>query len=210
MSRIKILVVGICFVIASLILAYAISSVREGVRTIVTTTEARLSAPANTPFPAISTNNLSKQQIKIIDLAQAQYDEHPISYDQATLTYSQGNKQAWCADFVSWIMLQAGSPYDNPNSGSWRVPGVYTLQQYYQSQHRYAAVGSYTPQPGDVAFYIGKRYLGLTTSSHVALVIKIQGNTMTTIGGNESGRMRIDTQPIRSGVNRLVGFGELR
>ncbi len=209
MKRRRVLIAGISAALICLILiiAYAIPPLREDVRAIVTTTQAHLSAPATTPFPSIDTSNLSQEQIKIINLARTQYAKHPISYDQAVLTYSQGDKQAWCADFISWIMMRAGTPYSNPNSGSWRIPGVYTLQQYYQSQHRYEAAGSYTPRPGDVAFYIGSNDFGLTTSGHVALVIKVNGNAMTTIGGNESGRMRIDTQPIHKGVNRLVGFG---
>jgi hypothetical protein len=208
--RRRFLIAGIVALICLVFgVAYAVVPVREDVRTIITTTQARLSSPADTPFPSISTAHLSSQQARIINLAHAEYAKHPISYDQAVLTYSQGNKQAWCANFVSWIMLQAGTPYSNPNSGSWRIPGVYTLQEYYQSHNRYEAAGSYRPQPGDVAFYIGKSYFGLSTSGHVALVIKVEGNTMTTIGGNESGRMRIDTQPIETGLNRLVGFGKL-
>lgn len=211
MKRRRILIVGIsaALLCVILIIAYVVSPIRENIRTVVTSAEAHLSASATAPFPSIDTSRLSQEQIKIVDLARTQYVRHPISYDQAVLTYSQGEKQAWCADFVSWIMLQAGTPYSNPNSGSWRIPGVYTLQQYYQSQHRYESVGSYTPQPGDVAFYIGSDDFGLTTSGHVALVIKVDGNTMTTIGGNEGGRMRIDTQPIQKGVKRLVGFGKL-
>lgn len=211
MKRRRVVIAGIsaALICVALIVAYAILPVRERVRTIVTTTEAHLSAPANAPFPNVDINHLSRKQVKIIKLARTQYAKHPISYDRAVLTYSQGHKQAWCADFVSWIMLQAGAPYSNPNSGSWRIPGVYTLQQYYQSQHRYGSVGSYKPQPGDVAFYIGSKDFGLTTSGHVALVIKVNGNTMTTVGGNEGGRMRVDTQSIHKGVNRLVGFGKL-
>lgn len=199
-------IILLCMIIG---VAYAIPSVREDARTVITTAEARISAPAKAPFPSVSTADLSVTQTRIIDLARTQYAKRPVSYDQAVLTYSQGNKQAWCADFVSWIMLKADVPYNNPNSGSWRIPGVYTLQQYYQSKGRYEEAGSYEPKPGDVAFYIGKRYLGLTSSSHVALVIKVDGNSMTTIGGNESGRMRIDTQSIKPDVNRLVGFGKL-
>lgn len=211
MKRRRILIIGISAVLICVILvvAYVIPPVREDVRTIVTTAEAHLSAPATTPFPNIDISHLSREQIKIIDLARTQYAKRPISYDHAVLTYSQGYKEAWCADFVSWIMLKAGTPYSNPSSGSWRIPGVYTLQQYYQSQHRYESVGSYTPRPGDVAFYIGSSDFGLTTSGHVALVIKVNGNVMTTVGGNEGGRMHIDTQTVQKGVNRLVGFGKL-
>lgn len=204
------MIFGILACICTLLcFAYILTPVRERIRTAITTAEARISRPATTPFPAISSVGLSAKQIQIINVARQQYAKHPISYDQTVLTYSQGNKQAWCADFVSWIMLNVGNPYHNPNSGSWRIPGVYTLQQYYESKGGYANAGSYKPKPGDVAFYVGRRYFGLADSSHVALVVKVVGDSMTTVGGNESGRMRIDTQPIKVGVNRLVGFGRL-
>lgn len=196
-----------CVLIVAVV--YTILPLRENIRTALTTMQARLSAPATAPFPAVDTNRLSKTQIAIIDLERQEYAKHPISYDQNVLTYTQGDKQAWCADFISWVMLKVGVPFSNPNSGSWRIPGVYTLQEYYQSIRRYETVGSYTPQPGDVAFYIGKSAFGLNTSGHVALVIEADHGHMTTIGGNEGGRLRIDTQAIQPGVNRLVGFGRL-
>ena len=52
-----------------------------------------------------------------------------------------GVEEPWCADFVSWIMREAGLPLSNPNSGHWRIPGVYTWQEYYQSQSRFQEVG---------------------------------------------------------------------
>jgi hypothetical protein len=38
--------------------------------------------------------------------------------------FSEGTAEPWCADFVSWVMYQAGFSLDNPDSGSWRIPGV--------------------------------------------------------------------------------------
>jgi hypothetical protein len=50
--------------------------------------------------------------------------------------FSEGTAEPWCADFVSWVMHQAGFSLDNPNSGSWRIPDVYTMQEYYGSVSR--------------------------------------------------------------------------
>jgi hypothetical protein len=107
-------------------------------------------------------------------------------------------------------MMKSGTPYNNPNSGSWRIPGVYTLQTYYKAHGRYVSVGNYRPQVGDVAFYIGWHTFDLFSTQHVTIVIKVDGNEMTTIGGNEDGRIRVDTQPIKAGENSLVGFGKLQ
>jgi hypothetical protein len=182
---------------------------RENAKAIAATVQAHLNGPVTRPFPDIDTHGLSDLQRKIIDLTRTQYAKHPASFDQNVLTYTQGEKEAWCADFASWIMLQAGVPYTNPYSHSWRIPGVYTLQEYYQTAHRYEPVGAYKPQAGDVVFYIGRDAHGAPTDGHVAIVLSVHGDTMTTIGGNEGGRMLIDTQAIKLGGNRLVGFGKL-
>lgn len=173
------------------------------------TTIARLTPNDRIPFPDISTNDLSPIQIQVIDIARTEYQKNPISYDKNVLKYTQNTKEAWCADFISWVMQQSGNSYKNPNSGSWRIPGVYTLQEYYKNQGRYFEVGSYKPHPGDVAFYIGKNALGLFGSSHAALVVQVKGNEITTIGGNENGQLRLDTQLITAGLNNLIGFGKL-
>jgi hypothetical protein len=199
----------IAVIILLLAITYSIAPVRHSVRTIITTVAARVIPASNTPFPAINTAHLTKQQRTIIQLVHAQYDKHPISYDQSVLTYTQNTKEAWCADFASWIMMKSGAPYSNPNSGSWRIPGVYTLQTYYKAHDRYVAAGNYRPQVGDVAFYIGWHTFDLFSTQHVTIVIKVDGNEMTTIGGNEDGRIRVDTQPIKAGENSLVGFGKL-
>jgi hypothetical protein len=193
-----------CIVILAVI-TYSIAPVRHDVRTVITTSTARIIPGSHTPFPAINTTGLTKQQRSIIQLVHAQYNKHPISYDQTVLTYTQNTKEAWCADFASWIMMKSGVPYSNPNSGSWRIPGVYTLQSYYKAHGRYVR-----PQVGDIAFYIGWHTFDLFSTQHVTIVIKVNGNQMTTIGGNEDGRIRIDTQPIKAGENSLVGFGKLQ
>lgn len=163
----------------------------------------------NTPFPHINAAQLSPVQIRILKTARREYDKHPSDYDENVLKYTQGNEQAWCADFISWVMRQAGQTYKNPNSGSWRIPGVLTLQEYYQAKGCYKKANDYKPKVGDVAFYIHKSTFRLFSSEHVALVIKVDGNTMTTIGGNEVKKMRIDMQTIEAGKNNLVGFGRL-
>jgi len=161
------------------------------------------------PFPDIDEKTLSPLQIKILKIARQEYQKHPSNYDANVLKYSQGQKQPWCANFISWVMKRAGKKYTNPNSGSWRIPGVLTLREYYQAKGKYESANVYKPKPGDVAFYIHKSTSRLLSSEHVALVIKVDGNTMTTIGGNEAKKMRIDMQSVDAGDNNLVGFGRL-
>jgi hypothetical protein len=208
-SKTKIMV-SAAIIIATTSTTVIVPASRHGIRTVITTASAHLSPNTTAPFPDINTNALSKQQASIIAFAKNEYQKHPVSYDQTVLKYTQGNKEAWCADFISWIMQQSGASYKNPSSGSWRIPGVFTLQDYYKTQNRYETVSNYEPQPGDVAFYIGKHTSDLFSTEHAAIVIQVSGHEMTTLGGNEGGRLRLNTQRIKRGENSLVGFGKLK
>lgn len=184
-------------------------TVRYEIRAAVSTTTARMSSPVSEEFPASDAASLSSLQNKIIDIAREEYAKKPISYDSNVLKYSQNVKQAWCANFISWLMNEAGEPLVNPHSGNWRIPGVYTLQEYYIDTGRYQLSTKYTPKVGDVAIYIGAQTSDPSSQEHTAIVVRVDGDTMTTLGGNEGGRMRLTTQKIMEGVNGLVGFGVL-
>ncbi len=84
-------------------------------------------------FPELNRATLDPAQARIVDVLQAQYRDQP-----GGSHFSEGIEEPWCADFVSWVLNEAGQPLTNPNSGSWRIPGVYTLQEYYQSAGRFA------------------------------------------------------------------------
>ena len=161
---------------------------------------ARVYAAPRESFPTIDTAKLTETQKRIITITKQEYAKKPVSYDSNVLTYTQGVKEAWCADFASWVYSQAGLPLKNPNSGSWRIPGVYTMQEYFQAGNRYKAAGNYIPQSGDIA--ILSRGQG-----HVAIVLSVSGSAITTIGGNENGRIRISR--ILLNDTDLLGFGRL-
>jgi hypothetical protein len=155
-------------------------------------------------FPVIDTASLTPLQQKIISLSKQEYAKKPVSFDATVLKYSQGAKDPWCADYASWIMKEAGASYSNPNSGSWRIPGVLTLREYYQAQHRYRLADTYTPQPGDVAIYIRGAH-----KEHTNIVLSVHDGVMTTIGGNETGHLRVNMQSYKTGTAGLEGFGLL-
>lgn len=151
-------------------------------------------------FPAVDTTALSPQRARIVGLLEAEHrTQRPGTF------YSEGVEEPWCADFVSWIMREAGLPLSNPNSGHWRIPGVYTLQEYYQSQSRFQEVGSgYRPAVGDVVLYDNSSWVG----QHTNIVVAVDGDTATTVGGNEFGRIRVHTVDWASD-SAVVGFGRL-
>lgn len=116
--------------------------------------------------------------------------------------YSEGNYEPWCADFVSWILLQTGIPLTNPKDGTWRVPGVYTLRDVFESMGRYHPRGSdYMPKQGDVVLYGGE--------GHTNMIIRVYGDLITTIGGNELDDHHIHVREISRLSPWIMGFGDV-
>ncbi len=194
----------VCAIALTALLAIAFIY-RNSVRVYTQQVLAQLQPAPDQAFPNIDESLLNGQELKLLKILQTEYAKKPVSFDENVLNYSEGEKQPWCANFVSWVMREVGSPYVNPNSGSWRIPGVYTLREYYQSEKRYVKAGAYTPTFGDVAIYDKT-----PTNSHTNIVISVdkKAKTMTLIGGNENGRVRvIKNQPYSPGVRDLVGFG---
>lgn len=152
-------------------------------------------------FPSTDAGALTADQFRVLDLLESEHDQgRPGTF------YSDGIDEEWCADFVSWIMKEAGRPLSNPNSGSWRIPGVYTLQEYYQGIDAYAERGSgYTPAVGDVVIYDSSRWVG----QHTNIVVAVDGGEAVTVGGNEFGRVRVHSLDWETD-SAVVGFGKLQ
>lgn len=151
-------------------------------------------------FPDVDTSALTPTQAKVVDLLENEHrEQRPGTF------YSQGAEEPWCANFVSWVMREAGEPFSNPHSGSWRIPGVYTLQEYYESQGRFEPIGNgYRPKTGDTVLYDNEFRIG----QHTNFVVAVDGDTATTVGGNELGKIRVhDLDWLSDGA--VVGFGRL-
>jgi hypothetical protein len=146
----------------------------------------------------IDRSALSAVQVRIVDILQAQYETQPKGE-----VFADGVTEPWCADFVSWVMNEAGVGLVNPHSGGWRIPGVYTLQEFYQSTGRFEGP-AHRPRPGDVALYADDSPLGL----HTNVVIAADDTSLTTVGGNEDGAVRVRTVDIGPRL-RLLGYGRL-
>ena len=102
--------------------------------------------------------------------------------------YSDGADEPWCADFVSWVLKEAGTPFTGGVSGGWRIPGVDSVQAYFQQNNSYnAARSGYVPKPGDIVI----NNEGVEPyPRHVNIVVSVEGKKITTIGGNESGQIK--------------------
>ncbi|MGY1947031.1 CHAP domain-containing protein [Nocardia asiatica] len=153
-----------------------------------------------TEFPALDRSALDPAQAGIVAVAEREF-----SAPGAGPKYAEGVDEAWCADFVSWVFREAGVPLSNPNSGSWRIPGVYTLQEYYESNGRFSPIGSgYVPRTGDVLLYGESSPYG----QHTNIVLRADDGRVTTIGGNEFDEVRIYRFTLAD-LPGVVGFGRL-
>ncbi|WP_306360803.1 CHAP domain-containing protein [Nocardia sp. CC227C] len=149
-------------------------------------------------FPAVEQAGLDDTQKRIVEVLRGEFARQP-----AGTKYAEGVEEPWCADFVSWVLREAGQPLANPNSGSWRIPGVYTLTEYYQRQGRFESPG-YRPRVGDVVLYSETSPF----TQHTNFVIAADGDMITTVGGNEFGRITIHRyRPAE--LSGLVGYGRL-
>ena len=153
-------------------------------------------------FPAVDTTGLNATQVAIVDRLREQVAaHHPGTF------YAEGTEEPWCADFVSWIMNAAGHPLDNPGSGSWRIPGVATLQEYYQANGRFRPVDAgYLPQVGDVVLYGDPSPFHQHTN--IVIAADPQAWTITTVGGAEPGGIGIHRFGLADDPG-ILGFGVL-
>lgn len=152
-----------------------------------------------TAFPEVATASLSDSQKEVLRLLKEEYKTQP-----AGTKYSAGVSEAWCADFVSWIFNEAGVPLSNPNSGYWRIPGTFTLRDYYEQAGRFKAANSgYSPKVGDIMLYDNPSPFG----QHTNIVIENTNGVITTIGGNEPGGIRIFKHTTKDDAG-FIGYGE--
>ena len=155
-------------------------------------------SPGEAAFPDIDTANLSPTRQKIISLAKTEFKAQ-----SAGAKFCQGAKEAWCANFVSWIIHQAGTPLKNPHTGGWRIPGTFTLREYYEANGRFKPANSgYQPLPGDVAIYRNSPVFG----DHTNIVLKNDNGVLTTVGGNETNRIRVFVNRDKQ-YDGLLGYG---
>ncbi len=160
-------------------------------------------------FAVIEATNLSDTQRQVLTLVQQEYQKDPTSYDSTVMKYTEGFEESWCADFISWVFNQAGTPFVHPDTKYWRIPGVQTLKAYYEQENAYHEVGDeYKPQFGDVAFYFGETPDG-GSAEHVAMVLEVRGDILVTIGGNEgSGILQVRYDTLKKDVKGLTAIGE--
>lgn len=106
-----------------------------------------------------------------------------------------GMQDEWCNIFVSWCANQAGISEDIipkmayvPNTANW-------FDQKGQYKNSKAFGGDYTPQSGDIVLF---DYNHNTTSDHIGIVEKVEGQTLYTIEGNKNNQVQRCTYDLGS------------
>lgn len=110
---------------------------------------------------------------------------------------------AWCQTFLSWCADQAGISTEIIAKES-TVGGEYA---FFVNQKRYrksvAQGGTYTPRPGDIAFYSETSDENALT--HVGLVTAVGETSFQTIEGNVSNQVMACERQLDSSV--VIGYG---
>lgn len=88
------------------------------------------------------------------------------------------NGAKWCHMFGSWCADQAGEGAAVPKTASTSYG-----MQWFKNKGQFKYKGHYTPQRGDFVYF-------KTGRSHMALVEYVSGNTLHTIEGNSSDKVR--------------------
>jgi hypothetical protein len=126
--------------------------------------------------------------------------EEPLGSDSGplVLAITDGHAEPWCADFVSYAYWKAGQPVTGGLSGGWRIAGALALRRWFMDRGRWTFRAQAHPQPGDTVYF---------TWDHVGLVRRVVGDTLETIEGNASHRVRLKTYANGHQHTGIDGFG---
>jgi hypothetical protein len=89
--------------------------------------------------------------------------------------FTDGNAEAWCADFVSWVLRAAGHPFTGGASAGWRLAWTGAVRSWFIARAAYRDRLVADPRPGDVVWFV---------HGHVGIVEGVQGDDLKTIEGN--------------------------
>ena len=106
--------------------------------------------------------------------------------------------EAWCADFASYVTKKGGAAVGKGGKGSDYVP---ELRSWAKGAGRWEERNGYKPKPGDLVIFDWNKD---GTGDHVAVVEKVNGTKITTIGGNESDSLRRATRTSTS--SEIMGY----
>lgn len=111
--------------------------------------------------------------------------------------FTEGNAEAWCADFVSWVLRAAGHPFTGGASG-WRLAWTGDVRAWFAARAAFRDRLVADPRPGDVIWFV---------HGHVGIVESVHGDALTTIEGNAGDAVTRRTYPAWRVDADIGGFG---
>ena len=114
------------------------------------------------------------------------------------IDFTDGNAEAWCADFVSWVLRAAGRPFTGGASGGWRLAWTLDVRGWFAERGAFRDRVVADPQPGDVVWF---------RSGHVGIVRRATPTTIDTIEGNSGNAVRARTYDGWRLNSNIGGFG---
>ncbi len=159
----------------------------------------RMASVERLEFPDFITADVSESVRDLLLLAKNEY-ENPKPGE----FYAGGIREPWCADFVSYLYKEIGHPFSNPNTGYWRIPGIYTLREYLQGVNAWHPEQDYLPQLGDIVVYDGGIFGG-----HTNIVVEVGEDYIMVMGGNEGNQIRLDKIDWTDKKYGVLGFGHI-
>ena len=105
-----------------------------------------------------------------------------VKYNTAYYGFAENNPdKAWCVVFIWWVMRHAGVPATVfPKKASVFRAADGGVRAWFRARHLYKDDSS-MPMAGDLVVF---------KSSHIGIVENVQGNTIFTVEGNASNRVR--------------------
>lgn len=171
-----------------------------------------------TNFQAANSCTASGDAAAVIQIAQQELDKHPVEYDANVLRYTDGREEAWCADFLSWVYMTAGTPFTGGQSGGWRIAGSFIPGQATNVVWTSRSENKFDPKPGDFVLV----YSSVSATSgvidgrpvgHTGVIVSVNGDTIVTIEGNSGNTVKQNTYHnwILGGTTQeILGWGHIQ
>lgn len=132
------------------------------------------------------------------------WQSQPTNHMALLNTYTDGAPyEEWCADFISYVYREAGFPFTHGEANGWDENNANNVQNMGFTMH---SPGSYTPKPGDVAYF---NYNG----GHVEIVVSggqnptfVYGNSGTVDPTTGNGQMEANTKLSDGSTGKLMYY----
>ncbi|PLS81359.1 hypothetical protein CYG49_02355 [Candidatus Saccharibacteria bacterium] len=125
--------------------------------------------------------------------------------------YTTGRNEAWCADFISWVYREHGTPFSGGWAHDWQLPAAISLKHWLQKNgtwHERTDLSD-TPQPGDVINFNWFGDSNRSTGNHVGIVERVEGSTLYTIEGNRHNAVVQKEYPNYRQDTDIIGWGRM-